>query len=152
MDIHRGIMTFSLLSIPLLAAIDSARFMFRGLGHNDTLGDKPRIAVFQSYPLADNNIVKADYNRLYNVCLSNEIGYDDFTITGFNAFQLTEAGLALLKPGEICRLGLRESKFDAPGLPPPGTAGTALRFFGASRDHTTTTYRPYLEVTYRPVV
>jgi hypothetical protein len=151
-SIRRAIMTFSLAAIPSGALIVSARFCLRGMGKTDTGGDKPQIAVFQSFPVADNDLADADYQRLYDTPLSNAIDYDSFTTTGFNYFTLNDQGLALVVPGQICRLGLREAKFDAPNIMPPWSSGKIFRLFGASRDNTTVSYRPYLEVTYRPVL
>jgi hypothetical protein len=148
----RAIMTFDLSVIPTGSDIQSARFCGYGYRKTDTFGYGPQIALYQSYPLADDNVVAADYQRLYNTELSNVINYADFLTTGFNYFVLNEAGLALLIPGQICRLGLREAKYDAPGGKPVWKASKVMLFEVYSRDYATASRRPYLEVTYRPLL
>jgi hypothetical protein len=148
----RSIMTFSLSGIVPGSDIQSARFRGVGYSKTDTFGYKPKIALYQSYPLADNNVVAADYQHLYNTPLSNLIGYDDFVLNASNFFVLNELGLALLIPGQVCRLGLREASYDAPFNMPPWKSSKVMMFSVCSRDHTTVAYRPYLEVTYRPLL
>jgi hypothetical protein len=148
----RNIMTFKLLSVPTYAQILSARFALCGYQKTDTYGSKPQIALYQSYPLADNNVVAADYQRLYNAVLSNIIGYDSYLTNGFNYFNLNAAGLALLIPQQLVRLGLREAKYDAPNIEGPSQANNVMLFYGRSVDYSVVAQRPYLEVTFRPVV
>lgn len=143
----RAIMTFDLSVIPTGKTILSAKYVTRGYQKLDTFGLKPQIALYQSYPLADNNVVKADYQRLHTLRLSNIIGYDDFIIGGPNDFILNSAGLALLAPGQICRLGLREVKYDAPNIAPPWQNSKVMLFRVYDADHPTIAYRPYLEIT-----
>ena len=147
--IARLITTHSLAVVPLGAEIIYAKYYFKGSYKVDSLGGQPQIAVYQSYPLADNNIVAADYQRLYNTPLSNLINYADFVIGGFNIFTLNDAGLALLLPGQICRLGLREAKYDAPGLPPTWRYWSAMYFQGYSVEASLLADRPYLEISYQ---
>jgi hypothetical protein len=145
--LSRAIMTFDLSIIPAGKNIQSARYVARGLQKFDTFGLKPQIALYKSYPLADNNVVAADYQRIYHTRLSNIIGYDGFVIDGPNDFTLSSAGLALLTPGQICRLGLREVKYDAPDIAPPWQASKVMLFRVYDADHPNVAYRPYLEIT-----
>lgn len=149
-EICRWITTHSLGGIPAGSLINSARYAVYGYRKWDSFGYKPKIALFQSYPAADNNVVAADYQHLYNTELSNVIGYDDFVTGGFNYFVLNDAGLALLVPGQIARLGLREAKFDAPFIQPTWVRNKGMGFQWYQVDAPNPAVHPYLEVVYQP--
>jgi len=146
--IARTLMTFDLLPIPIGSSILSARYRARGYRKVDSFGYKPQLALYQSYPLANNNLVAVDYQHLYNVPLSNIIGFDGFVVEGLNDFNLTAGGLALLAPGQICKLGLREAKFDAPYIEPAWIRSKNMLFMIYAVDDANPAYRPYLEVVY----
>lgn len=149
---ERSLMTFDLSVIPAGSQIQSARFCGYGANKGDTPGWQPQIAVYESYPLADNDLVLADYTRLYTTPLSNIIDYNDFVLGDFNYFILNAQGLALLVPGQICRLGLREAKYDAPFNPPLWVTQKWAFMQVYAAGYTPASGRSYLEVTYRPLL
>jgi hypothetical protein len=136
---QRQIMTFSLASIPLGATILSAQYVTWGIAKQDDNDNQPRIAVFQSYPVSNNDVVIADYQRTYATPLSNIINYANFNVGGWNTFTLTPAGIALLIPGQITRLAVTS---------PPSRSGPIMLFRISHVEYSDATKRPYLEVTY----
>jgi hypothetical protein len=147
-NMQRQIMTFSLASIPLGATILSAQYVTWGIAKQDDNDNQPRIAVFQSYPVSNNDVVIADYQRTSATPLSNIINYANFNVGGWNTFTLTPAGIALLIPGQITRLAVREAKYDAPNTSPPSRSGPIMLFRISHVEYSDATKRPYLEVTY----
>lgn len=146
----RDIMTFSLLVIPAGATIQSARFALYGYTKTLTGAWTPTEALYQSYPLTNNNLVATDYQRLYTVPLSQAISIPTFAIGAFNYFNLNAAGLALLIPQQIVKLGLREATYDAPNIQPAWASNKSFNISGFSTDYNIPTQRPYLEITYLP--
>jgi hypothetical protein len=147
----RIIMTYSLAGIPAGSLINWAKYRVRCFRKYDTFGYNPGLCVYQSNPSYDNNVVNADYQHLYSVELSNIIYYSQLSTSGWNEFTLNEAGLALLVPGQICRLGMREAKFDGPNVPPTWKSSKAAYFQLYSRENSSS-YRPYLQVNYSPLL
>jgi hypothetical protein len=143
----RALMTFDLSVIPADKTIQSAKYVTRGYQKFDTFGLKPQIALCLSYPFSNNNVVPADYQCVSAAFLSYPIGYDSFVIDGVNNFTFYPWALSILVPGQICRLGLRETKFDAPNNPPPWQNSKVMLFRVYDTDHPNVAYRPYLEVT-----
>jgi hypothetical protein len=147
-NLARAIRTFAIPSALAGHTILSARFALYGQSKGDNLGCQPQICVVEAYPDADNNLVNADYQHIGGVPLSNIINYADYVIADFNYFNLNSQGLALIVPGQICRLGLREYKCDISGYEPGWypSQGSWFEFWDVEINDAR---MPYLEVTYQ---
>lgn len=149
--IVRSILLFDTSSIPVGSLIISATLNIRYDSKYNTGGWLAKIGVYQSHPASNTHLVPSDYNQIEETLLSNSIAYADWTSVGFNVFSLNATGLALIIPGGITKLALRESVFDAPNVPPTWYSGYKyLQFRGKSADTADPIDRPYLEVTYQP--
>jgi hypothetical protein len=147
--ISRMIMTFSLAQIPPGTTIMSATFSGFVGSKMDTFGYNPEYALVQSNPTHDNNLVLADYQRLYAVPMSNALSHNAITVLAFNHWTLNTAGLAALVPGQIARLGMREMKYEAPNIEPPWMSSRQMLLYVYQVDYITTSYHPYLEIIYQ---
>lgn len=115
----------------------------------NTLGGNPAVGVYQSDPLSNTEIVPADYQRFSSVPLSNIIPMTDLVEDEWAVLNLNDAGLALVIPNGITKLGIREATYDAADTPPPWSSYKVIdmRFSSAESPFEK---KPYLEVTYRP--
>lgn len=131
------------------AEITYAAFYLWGTDIRDEFGCKPRLALTTSDPLQDNDLVPADYQRLGDEAISEAIEYDDLITGGWNVFPLTAAGRALIIPGEIMRIGLRDFKYDVPKVAPPWRSDKRTRCFFGGDNPFLPERRPYLLVHYK---
>ncbi len=149
LSIKRTAILFDTSIIPEGSLYDEATFHIKELFCTNTLGGNPSLAVFQSDPISNNQIVPADYGRFFSTPLS-DIRYPAvFNPEDWSVFTLNEAGLALVIPAGITKLGLREATYDAPDTPPPWAYWEAIDIRGRSADNPVE-LKPYLEVTYLP--
>lgn len=104
-------------------SILTAKLEINIAGRGDRLGISPAINVFESDPLSNDQIVPADYQRLYDTPLSTQIEYADWQPNFvYKTFLLNATGITKIINGGITKLGLRESNWDAPDIDPWGGA------------------------------
>lgn len=151
--LYRLILLFDTSTIPPGAEIVSATLSVYGGTKLDNGNILPAMNVYASNPASNTALVAADYQTLGTTPFSIEIGYASYNESGWNDFVLNTAGKAAIAKGGITKLGLRESKYDAPDIAPDWTANITARIGIVSSDSAYLSghleLRPALTVTYK---
>ena len=147
----RTIFLFDTTSIPSGATISSAKVSLHLYLKTDGLLILPAANIFASNPASNNDLINADYQCLGTVPFSSEIGYNDWAEETRHDFPLNANGLAAINKGGITKLGLRESKYDAPNITPAWVKDKFSYFYIYAAEKGGD-YRPYLEVTFSTAI
>lgn len=143
--IWRSIALFDTSSLDPSSNIVGARLTIRLLNKFDADNMKPSLNVFTSNPASNTALIGTDYSTLGSVPLSADLAYDDIVLNTWHTFTLNEAGLAVLNPGGITKLGFRESKYDAPCLEPPWVKNETCKIEFCSAE-CSLAFKPKLEI------
>lgn len=143
-NIFRSILLFDTSSLPDDIAIGSAKVGVYVNNKTDGLGILHDMAVFSSNPASNTALVPGDYNSLGSSPLSNIIAYNDITTGAYNIFNLDSAGIAVIDPTGITKLGLRNDNYDAQNNEPSYTASTISNIITIFAESATSD--PYLEI------
>lgn len=149
--LRRCILTFDTSTIPEGSLIVSAKLGWRFSSKARNIAWNLAPCVYKSNPASNIDLIPSDYGTLENTPLATPIDWDDLPAVGWIEFILNEAGLASIICASITKLGLRDATFDAPNTEPPGTTYNYAVIYGQTAD-LGMTYRPYLEVTYKPLL
>jgi hypothetical protein len=144
--------TFNLASIPPTAIIQAVSYYFYVTNKYCGFPVTPSYALYTSRVPPWNDVVLADYQGFGNSALSNSLGYSQIVAGAFNHLDVTEANLPLFVPGQKVALAIREANFDAKNIPPTWTRYQSMYFSARCVDWITPAQRPYLQVTYQPLL
>lgn len=149
--IQKSFLLYDASPIPPGATILNAKLRVYGAGRTGPLNFPLfGMCVVNSFPESNTNITLDDYQNVGTTLLSNLIIlWDDFDPVGWNEFALNEAGLAVIVPGEIVKLGLRDFHYDVMNSPPPWVSQYLKSMSIVAADHPTDP-PPELVVTYMP--
>lgn len=148
-ELRRFVFLFDTSSIPVGSLKTEAEFGGYIYNKSNTFSWEPAVAVFQSNPASNTDLVKADYQCLDAIPLSSAIAYADLVTGAFNIFLLNDQGLDAIIPGGITKLGLREALYDAPDIEPAWESNKLFHIYCYFADKEGI-YVPYLKVTYQP--
>lgn len=148
-QIDRIIMTFDTSAIPAGSKIVEAKVRVRVTNKQDTGGWAPTWCVVESWPIADDDLVIADYQNIGAVALSEVKAYADIVVGNYNEFTFNDAGLAKINAGSITRLGFREHKYDCLNHAPTWVSDKMAYISLDSREQGLDK-SPRLEVTWEP--
>lgn len=141
----RSILTFDCTPIPSGTIPLTADLYLHGITKSNTFPDVFAMNVYEAYPNSDVDLVNTDYQRIHSSPLSDNITYENWKDNDWNIFSLNPAGVALIIPGAITRLGLRDAYHDVAHVEPshdPANLMTMPCYAAEKGDP----FRPYLEV------
>jgi len=146
-SMHRATLLFDLSDIPPGTPIISAQLTFMIDSMINTFASDPAVAVYESFPDSNTTLVKQDYQHYNDTILSDKIAYSALSLIERNQLTLNPAGLALIIPGQIAKLALREANFDAPHIDPGWESNKDfyVHIWAAEKGDP---YKPQLEVTF----
>jgi len=151
-QITRPILLFNASSIPPGTPIKGINLKLRVLGHQDDLLITPEFNIFSSNPASDTDIVDLDYQTLGTLPLSTAKPEGDLVTDDYTIWTLNGDGIALVQAAingdGIVKLGVRESKYDAPDIEPTPSYQNAWSGLVIYTVEKGTDYAPILEVTY----
>jgi len=148
--IHRIILTFNTVSIPIGAIIVDAKLRLYVVSWmvDTPFANAPKVAVFESYPNDVDYLVDADYGHIYDTVLSNEVKFVDLPINNHVILILNAIGLTKVTPAGVTKLALRESYWDAGNIQPPWKAHDNWSVIFRMRDSNPLSQRPRLTIDY----
>jgi hypothetical protein len=147
----RSIMTFAIPpDLPPAPYITKAVYKFYATQVYDQIGINPAWGLVESHPIANNNLVPADYQNLDSVPISTILNYAPGLGSQWHSLEVLPGYLSLIVPGQILKIGLREINYDAKNIVPYWAP-----WFMSGLDFLTVDYGdpekwPYLEVTVDP--
>jgi len=144
--LHRPTLLYDLSSLPPGTTIVAAKLSFYLKEKFNNFTFQPAVAVYESYPDSNTALVPADYQHFYDTILSDKINFTDLSTTEKNSLTLNALGISKLVPGEIAKLALRETNYDAPNLDPgwENDKDFYLHIWSADKGDP---YKPALELT-----
>lgn len=117
--IFRCIILFDTSELPDDCVILSATLSLYGSVKVDNTGAKPNVNIYTSNPANDNALQASDYAQVGSVPLCDTpIGYDAFSLVGYNDFLLNAAGILAINKTGISKFGTRSANYDVPGIAP----------------------------------
>lgn len=150
---YRADLLYDTSVIPLGSQIISATLAICGRTKGDYHNEKPNLQLYGSNPVSNTALVKADYQRTFDVPFSDTpIAYDDLEVNpnapAPNSFTLNPAGLAAITPGGISKFCLKNANFDVAGVMPIWTRWRGA-YFNAFMSEKGGNFRPKLVVTFQ---
>jgi len=152
--LYRGILLFDTSTLHDSANITSVTLSIYGYTKLDDLNITPNINIYSSNPASDTALIAGDFDTLGTTALCDTpITYNNWSITGYNEFDLNAAGLATVNVTGITKLGTRNANYDVAeevggGSAPAWMAGQKESYLRGYSSDQGAGYKPKLEVTY----
>lgn len=153
----RGIMLFYTAALPNDATVTDVVLSMHGSAKSDPYSDVPTVNIYSADPANDTILVPADYGALGTEALSSVIAYGDWSLDGYNHFNLIDVnnddfetnadGTYINKTG-LSKFGFRNANYDVARAVPTWDGAASWTYIYGHSTEQGTDLQPRLVVTY----